>query len=49
MDQEWFEMREVRKRFFDKAVWIPLRAIHKIQYIGKYGHLGYKVKIGVKP
>ncbi len=42
MDQKWFEMQEVRRRFFDKAVWIPLRAAHKIESIGEYGHLGYK-------
>lgn len=42
MDQKWFEMQEVRRRFFDNAVWIPLRAAHKIESIGEYGHLGYK-------
>lgn len=42
MNQEWFEMKDVRKRYFDKAVWIPLRAVHKIESLGKYGYLGYK-------
>ena len=26
MEQKWFEMAEIRKRRFDSAVWIPLRA-----------------------
>jgi len=41
MDQKWFEMPEVRKRRFDSAVWIPLRASQKDE-TGKRGHLGYK-------
>lgn len=42
MNQEWFEMKGVRKRYFDKAVWIPLRSVNKIESKGKYGYLGYK-------
>lgn len=42
MDQEWFEMLKVRRRFFDRAVWIPLRAAHRITETGQIGHVGYK-------
>jgi hypothetical protein len=42
MNQEWFEMLDVRKRFYNKAVWIPLRAVNTILSVGKYGYLGHK-------
>lgn len=41
MNQEWFEMLNVKKRFYDTAVWIPLRAIHTISSEGKYGYIGH--------
>ncbi|MGH9734318.1 MAG: hypothetical protein ACRD8A_06995 [Candidatus Acidiferrales bacterium] len=41
MKREWFEMAKIRKRRFDDAVWIPLRASHKTE-AGKSGHLGYR-------
>jgi hypothetical protein len=41
MEQKWFEMTEIRKRRFDSAVWIPLRASQKIE-TGKWGYLGYR-------
>jgi hypothetical protein len=41
MEQKWFEMTEIRKRRFDSAVWIPLRASEKID-AGKWGYLGFK-------
>src|ERR1700678_2250565 len=41
MEQKWFEMADIRKRRFDSAVWIPLRANHKIE-TGKWGLTGYK-------
>ena len=41
MEQKWFEMAEIRKRRFDSAVWIPLRASEKIEE-GKWGDLGFK-------
>lgn len=41
MEQKWFEMAETRKRRFDSAVWIPLRASQKDE-TGKWGHLGHK-------
>jgi hypothetical protein len=40
MEQKWFEMTEVRKRRFDNAVWIPLRAAENNE-TGEFGSLGY--------
>ncbi len=42
MNQDWFEMPEIRRRKLANAVWIPLRAICQIEEIGKYGYAGYK-------
>jgi hypothetical protein len=42
VNQDWFEMPEIRRRKLANAVWIPLRAIHQIEEIGDYGHAGYK-------
>lgn len=42
MKQEWFEMPEVRRRTFERAVWIPLRATDTIEEIGQHGQAGYK-------
>lgn len=40
MEQNWFEMRDIRQRKLASAVWIPLRAIDRIEETGKFGHLG---------
>ncbi|MBI5577476.1 MAG: hypothetical protein HY896_14080 [Deltaproteobacteria bacterium] len=42
MDQLWFEMADLRRRSFAKAVWIPLRAIHGVHEEGQRGHLGFR-------
>lgn len=42
MNQEWFEMPEIRRRTFERSVWIPLRSINTIEEIGKHGFAGYK-------
>ena len=42
MDQEWFEMADVRRRKLDGAVWIPLRASKDLLAIGRRDHLGYR-------
>lgn len=42
MDQEWFEMVDIRRRKLDSAVWIPLRASQSLQATGKLNHLGYQ-------
>jgi hypothetical protein len=41
MEQQWFEMHNIRGKKLNKSVWIPLRAIQK-QSMGKNGYLGYK-------
>jgi hypothetical protein len=42
MDQNWFEMGEIRRRRPEQAVWIPLRSSEEIEQEGKYGYIGYK-------
>ncbi len=42
VNKEWFEMHDIRKRNYSKAVWIPLRAIYHHERQGKYGYEGYK-------
>ena len=42
MNQEWFEMPDIRRRIFNKSVWIPLRAALNNESNGKYGYEGYK-------
>jgi len=39
--QSWFEMAEIRKRFFDKSVWIPLKERSVLLREGSFGYLGY--------
>jgi hypothetical protein len=41
MNQEWFEMQEVRRRKFDSAVWIPLRAAQTLHVEGERGKVGF--------
>lgn len=41
MEHTWFEMTEIRKRRFDTAVWIPLRASEKAE-TGRKWYLGYR-------
>jgi len=41
VDQAWFEMRELRRRRLDAAVWIPLRASCR-ETDGKFGLAGYR-------
>jgi hypothetical protein len=42
MNQEWFEMPDVRRRKLNKAVWIPLRAAQILESEGKCGYLDYR-------
>ena len=39
--QSWFEMPEIRKRFFNKNVWIPLKERSVLLREGGFGYLGY--------
>lgn len=41
LDQDWFEMKDIRRRKLDSLIWIPLRAIQKPQKVGQYGYCGY--------
>ena len=40
-DQAWFEMRDIRRRHLNAAVWIPLRVGQLIEDVGLYGDLGH--------
>ena len=42
MNQDWFEMKGVRKRKLNTAVWIPLRAVHEIENTGRNGFAAFK-------
>lgn len=42
MKQDWFEMSDIKRRTFERAVWIPLRAVNEIEEIGRFGYVGYK-------
>jgi len=42
VNQDWFEMKDIRKKNYSKSVWIPLRAIYNLIKEGKYGFEGYK-------
>lgn len=39
--QSCFEMPEIRRRFFDKSVWIPLKERSVLLREGSFGYLGY--------
>jgi hypothetical protein len=41
IEQKWFEMTDIRRRRFDAAAWIPLRATEHIK-TGKWGYYGYR-------
>ena len=42
MNQEWFEMADIRRRRMAAAVWVPLRAVNKLEKSGRYGFPGFK-------
>ena len=37
LNREWFEMRDIRRRRLNSAVWIPLRAVCQIEKVGRHG------------
>jgi len=41
MDQDWFEMHDVRRRWLNRFVWIPLRSTQVIEKAGEFGYEGY--------
>ncbi len=42
MNQDWFEMKDVRRRRLATSVWIPLRAVQTLEKHGSYGYEGFK-------
>jgi hypothetical protein len=42
MNQEWFEMRNFRRRKLSASVWIPLRSAQYIEQEGKFGFVGFR-------
>jgi hypothetical protein len=42
MDHQWFEMKDVRRRRLNTAVWIPLRSSENVLKVGDIGQLGYQ-------
>jgi hypothetical protein len=42
MDSKWFEMADVRRRSYNAAAWLPLRAVNTIERIGSYGDAGHR-------
>ncbi len=42
MNQAWFEMKDVRPRWLDASVWIPLREVNAIDKSGRFGFSGFK-------
>lgn len=42
MNKEWFDMHDLRKKQFQKSIWIPLRASFKRINEGKFGYKGYR-------
>ncbi len=41
MDQEWFEMKNIRRRNLEAKQWIPLRCAHEIEQVGRPGSAGF--------
>lgn len=42
MPQVWFEMPDIKRRYFDRAVWVPLKESRVLMREGEAGYLGYK-------
>ena len=42
MDQEWFEMKDIRRRDLAAAAWIPLRASRALERVGQFGFIGFR-------
>ncbi len=42
MNADWFEMKEIRRRRFANAVWIPLHAEEPVVEEGRYGYPNYR-------
>lgn len=42
MDIDWYKMTDVRRRFFNSAAWIPLKASQQTIRSGQSGEVGFK-------
>ena len=42
MDQEWFSMKDIRRRNLAAAAWIPLRAARTFEHVGQLGFVGFR-------
>lgn len=42
MNQDWFELTDIRKKDFSNSVWVPLRASYTKEKRGEHGYIGYK-------
>lgn len=42
INQDWFEMAEIRRRRLDSAVWIPLRALQTLRSEARPNHVGFR-------
>lgn len=42
MDQEWFEMKNFRRRNLAAKSWIPLRAARAVERVGQFGFVGFR-------
>ncbi len=45
LSKEWFELGDVRKRYFSKAAWVPVYGFKNIHKDGAYPELGYSSEI----
>jgi len=39
--QQWFEMPEIKRKFFDKSSWVPLKEARSLLKEGETGHAGF--------
>jgi len=42
IDKNWFEMQDIRKRWFNNSAWVPLKASVDIEKKGNFMKIGYK-------
>ena len=42
MNQEWFKMKDIRRRNIAAAAWIPLRAARAVERVGQVGFVGFR-------
>lgn len=40
--KEWYEFKNIKRRFYDSQVWVPLRAHFTKQREGEFGRVGFR-------